>query len=96
VLSGTNQNEITTPDKKVSTEWETWARQLNRLGLSAFAATLLESGGAFATLAAQSIYISKPLANTWISDSTLRCLANLLEDPGQSIAFASLLREQAR
>jgi hypothetical protein len=83
-------------EKKVSTEWETWARQLKRWGLSGLAATLLESGGAFSTLAAQSIYISKPLANTWISETKLSHLANLLEDPEQGIAFASLLREQAR
>jgi hypothetical protein len=94
VLPGTNQNEINA--QKIPAEWETWARQLKRWGLSRFAATLLESGGAFATLAAQSVYISKPLANTWISDSRLSSLANLLEDPEQGNAFANLLREQAR
>jgi hypothetical protein len=94
VLPGTNENEIAA--KKIPTEWETWARQLKRWGFSGFAATLLESGGAFATLAAQGIYISKPLANTWISDSGLNSLANLLENPDQGNAFANLLREQGR
>jgi hypothetical protein len=96
VLPGTNQNEINAPKKKIPTEWETWARQLERWGLARLAAALLESGGAFATLAAQSIYISQPLANTWISNSRLSSIANLLENPEQGIAFASLLREQGR
>jgi hypothetical protein len=96
VIPGTNHNEIRALEKKVPTEWETWARQLRRWGLSGFAATLFETGGAFATLVAQSIYISKPLANTWIADARLSSLANLLEDPEQGIAFANLLREQAQ
>ena len=68
----------------------TWARNLQRWGLSGLASALLESGGAFATLAAQSLYVGQPLLEPWMP---ARSLATLLEDPQQTQAFVELLRE---
>jgi hypothetical protein len=73
-------------------EWARWAALLHRWGLRGFAATLLESGGAFSTLAAQSLYISQPLLDTWLPRRGLHSLAQTLEDPQQSAAFAAYLR----
>lgn len=75
------------------TEWERWAQQLKRWGLSSFVASLLEAGGAFATLAAQSLYVSQPLLESWPGAKTVRSLAKMLEAPDQSAAFAELLRQ---
>jgi hypothetical protein len=77
-------------------EWARWAARLHRWGLRGFAATLLESGGAFATLAAQSLYISQPMLDTWLSPRGLRSLAQTLEDPQQTAAFATFLRAEPK
>ncbi len=75
------------------TDWGKWARQLQRWGLAPFAAAFLESGGAFATLGAQSLYVAQPLLDAWMPPKTLRAIAEMMEDPEQSAAFAQALRE---
>lgn len=82
--------KISSPDK---TEWQKWARLLQRWGLASFAAAFLESGSAFATLGAQSIYVAQPLLDAWMQAKTLRAVAEMMEDPDQSAAFAQTLRE---
>ncbi|MCL5429376.1 MAG: hypothetical protein M1347_06220 [Chloroflexi bacterium] len=74
-------------------EWRGWARGLQRWGLAGLASTLLESGGAFTTLAAQSLYIGQPLLDTWLAVGPL---AQMLEDPQQTQAFAKMLREESQ
>ena len=91
---GTNKKELQASEQKNPAEWEAWARQLKRWGLSTFAASLIESGGAFTTLAAQGLYIGQPLADPWSSAKNLQRLAHLLEDSEQSIRFAHFLRDQ--
>jgi len=88
VLSLTSK--ISSADK---TEWGKWARQLQHWGLASFAAAFLESGGAFAALGAQSLYVAQPLLDTWMPADTLRALAEMMEDPQRSAAFAQTLRE---
>lgn len=74
-------------------EWRAWARNLRSWGLASLASALLESSGAFTTLAAQSLYIGQPLLEPWLP---VRSLATLLEDPQQTQAFAQLLREESQ
>lgn len=76
------------------TEWGKWARQLQRWGLASLAAAFLETGGAFATLGAQSLYVAQPLLDAWMPAKTLRAVAQMMEDPQQSAAFAQTLREK--
>lgn len=59
--------------------------------LSALAAALLETGGAFATLAAQGLYLAEPLLGGGVA---LRRFAELLEDPQRSAELAQALREE--
>lgn len=74
-------------------EWEQWKQQLERWGLSSLTASVLESGGAFATLAAQGLYLAEPMLNIWMQSKHLHSLAQMLEDPELSTAFARVLRE---
>jgi hypothetical protein len=67
-----------------------WATKLQRWGLAGLASALLEDGGAFATLAAQGLYVSQPLLESWMP---ARAVAELLEDPQQTQSFVKLLRE---
>ena len=83
-------------DALQSAEWRRWARTLQQLGLAKFAAAFLESGGAFATLAAQALYISQPLLDPWGAKEPAGDLAELLESPADSSTFVQLLREEPR
>ena len=89
MLSLTNKSSLS-PDK---TEQQHWAQALKRWKLASFAAAFLESGGAFATLAAQSIYLAEPMLEIWAPRQRLDGFAQLLEDPQQTADFAALLRE---
>jgi hypothetical protein len=93
VLSLASKKQISSVAK---TEWENWAQQLRRWGLSSFVAAFLESGSAFATLAAQSLYVAQPLLEPWMPEKSLSAFAGMLADPQQSAAFAQFLREQAK
>ena len=75
------------------TELQSWALALKRLGLASFAAAFLESGSAFAALAAQGLYLAEPVLELWSPPGRLHALANLFEDPQQTAAFAQTLRE---
>ena len=79
-----------------SAKWRRWAHTLQRLRLAKFAAVFLESGGAFATLAAQALYISQPLLDPWGAKEPAGDLAELLESPADSSTFVQLLREEPR
>jgi len=89
VLSLTNRKE------SERNQWGLWAQQLHRWKLSGFVASLLESAGAFAPMAAQSIYVGQPLLETWVSRPGLKALAELLEDSNEIKAFATYLREES-
>lgn len=68
-------------------------RRIQDWGLGSLAAALLEHGGAFAQLAAQSVYIAEPLLGTWLPNKRLRSFAHMMEDPGQRMALAAALRD---
>ena len=73
--------------------WDIWTNALRRWGLHNLVATLLEALGPLTVLGAQVVYLLQPLLNNLVPQSQLETLANLLEDPIQTHAFASLLRE---
>lgn len=61
--------------------------------LGNLAAAILEHGGAFAHLAAQSMYLAEPLLSSWLSKESLHSFAHMMEDPGQRQALAAALRD---
>jgi hypothetical protein len=64
--------------------------------LSNFAATVLETGSAFAILASQTLYAAQPLLEPWVAGTRLTSLAELLEDPKRTREFAQFLRQEPR
>jgi|SRR3990172_13046022 len=92
VFSSTSSNpDITNYDEAEGIK--TWARRLNNWGLASLASEFLESSGAFATLAAQSLYVCQPLLEPLLP---VRALAKLLEDPERTKAFIKILRKEAQ
>ncbi|MCW5874893.1 MAG: hypothetical protein KIS88_09650 [Anaerolineales bacterium] len=67
--------------------------RIQHWGLGNLAAALLEHGGAFAHLVAQSLYVAEPLLAAWLSESSLRAFAGMMEDPSQRQALADALRD---
>ncbi len=68
-------------------------KQIQHWGLGSLAAALLETGGAFASLAAQGLYVAEPLLTSWTPAQSVRELAAMLEDPHQRAELADALRE---
>lgn len=60
------------------------------------AASLLEATGPLNFLAAQAIYIGKPLVVSQQFNNSLTALAGMLENSQQTQAFISLLREASQ
>lgn len=60
------------------------------------AAALLEAGGTLNALAAQILYVSQPLLETWLPAGKVQSIANLLEDQEENAAFIALLRKEQR
>jgi len=73
--------------------WRVWARELHRLRLETWVATLLDAAGSLSILGAQAIYMSQPLLNRAIPDNHLSDLAGLLEEPERVRSFTDFLRE---
>jgi hypothetical protein len=93
VHSFTREEESISPQRQKQGDLKLGvANTLRRLGLAGIAAALLESSGAFATLAAQGLHISSPLLSTFVRKDQLTDLAALLEDPDRSADFARTLR----
>lgn len=63
---------------------------MQRWGLSGLAAAVLEHGGAFGLLAAQSLHVAAPILEPWVARTSLQDLAAVIEDPTQR---ANLVRE---
>lgn len=72
-------------------ELKDWARKLQRWGLARLVSAFMENNSALATLAAQSLYISQPLLETFLP---VRSFAQWLEDPKRIGAFVKMLREE--
>ncbi len=74
-------------------QWNSWARNLQKWGLAGLVSAILEGSAGFATLAAQSLYISEPVLETWLP---VNRLAKMLENPDQVQAFIEILRDEAQ
>jgi hypothetical protein len=86
-----NSTGIEPVNEHYSKEWKDWARKLHKLGLSNLVSALLENGGAFAALIAQSLYVAQPVLESIVP---VQSLTRMLDDPNQTKAFAELLREE--
>jgi hypothetical protein len=74
--------------------WRVWADQAYRWGISDWTAALLDAIGPLSLLGAQAIYLAQPLLSPLFPGGHLSALAQLLEEPDQTRAFAALLREE--
>jgi len=75
--------------------WHEWAGNLKRNKLQNIVAVLLEAGGPLNTLAAQLVHISQPVMVSFIDDSRISALAELLEENEHTQNFIHALREDA-
>jgi hypothetical protein len=73
--------------------WKSWAKNIQRWGLSEAAAALLEAVGPMSLVAAQLLYFSQPLIGPSARSGQWDALANLLEDQDERRSFAAYLRE---
>lgn len=67
--------------------WQRWAESLRRYQLQDLIASFLEAGSPFALLGAQAIYFG----GGFFKNENFDALATLLEDEGETRAFASYL-----
>ncbi|NLG72322.1 MAG: hypothetical protein GX495_09810 [Chloroflexi bacterium] len=74
--------------------WLVWAENLRRWGIGEWVAAALEAAGPLTVLGAQCVYLGQPLLRLAVPDYHLNVLAQTLEEPSQSQAFVSLLREE--
>ena len=72
--------------------WEIWACKLRQWGMEDSIASLLEAAGPFTLLFSQLIYIGQPVLCQFLPDNHLKELANLLEEPVLTKAFAAYLK----
>lgn len=70
--------------------WNRWAESLRRYQLHDLVASFLESGSPFALLGAQAIYFS----GGFFKSDQLTALAEMLEDEGETHAFAAFLNHE--
>lgn len=74
--------------------WARWADFLRQRGLESLAAWALEALAPVSALGAQALYFGSPLLRPAFSASQIESLADLLEDPAETRAFAAFLREE--
>ena len=75
--------------------WRVWAKKVHRWGLGTWTAALLEAVGPLAMFGAQAVYIAQPFVSSILPSDHLNALTDLLEQPDQTRAFITLLREEA-
>lgn len=78
---------------ETNSTWQRWATHLNAWNIQELSADLLEVSGPFNLIAAQLVYLSQPLLSSLWKNDDLTALANLLEEPNNTNAFISFLRE---
>ena len=73
--------------------WRVWAGFLQQWGVEKWAIATLEALGPLSILGAQAVHLSQPLLSRTVPENHLDALARLLEDPVQTRAFVTYLRE---
>jgi hypothetical protein len=76
------------------TSWSSLAAVLQRYGLDGTVAWLLDALGPLTVLGAQLLHFGEPFLRSSRSSTSLDEIMNLLEEPGESRAFAAYLREK--
>ena len=76
-------------------EWAQWAGALDKWGLRAFTAWVLDAAGPLSLLGAQAIYLGQPFLRPLNFEYETNLLAQLLEDSDEKQAFVTFLREAA-
>jgi hypothetical protein len=74
--------------------WQVWFDRLQHWGLNELVATLLEALGPLNLLGAQVVYIGQPFIQQIVPDGHLSALASVLENPDETRALISVLRQQ--
>ena len=75
--------------------WQVWARNLQRWGVSDWAAAFLEVSGPLTIIGAQFVYLCQPWLGGSGRDDRLAALARLLENSSSKQEFINLLQEAA-
>jgi hypothetical protein len=75
--------------------WRVWADTLHRWGVKEWAASWLEAAGPLNLLLAQVVYLGQPVVAHFVTSGSLEALAQVLEEPTQTKAFVTYLRESA-
>lgn len=73
--------------------WRVWAGLLQHWGVEKWVAATLEALGPLSILGAQVVHLGQPLLGRTALEDHLDALARLLEDPKQTQAFVTYLRE---
>ena len=73
--------------------WRVWAGFLQQWGVEEWVATTLEALGPLSILGAQAVHLSQPLLSRTFPIDHLDALTRLLEEPVQTRAFVTYLRE---
>ena len=76
------------------TSWSSLAEPLRRYGLDGTVAWILDALGPLTVLGAQLLHFGEPFLRSSHSSNKLDEIVNLLEEPGESRAFAAYLREK--
>ena len=73
--------------------WTDWQKVLHRWGMEDMVATILEAVSPLNFLGAQAIYLSQPILNTLVPKDHVGALASLLENPEETKAFTTFLKQ---
>jgi hypothetical protein len=73
--------------------WRAWANTAYRWGVGEWIASFLEAAGPLSILGAQLVYLLQPILRMTIAEKHLDVLARTLEEPSETRAFITLLRE---
>jgi len=79
--------------KSRSQVWQEWAENIKQRKLQNLISVLLEAGGPINAIAAQFIHITQPIVGSFVDDSHISALAELLEEKEYTQAFIDHLKE---
>ena len=73
--------------------WDEWKAQFCRLGIKDWVASFLEFAGPFSMIAAHFLVFETQFLHGFVPEKQLEALSRVLEEPDETQAFASYLRE---
>lgn len=84
----------TESDAGTRSSWSNWAQFLRRYRMQALTAWALEALGPLMILGVELFHAGSPLLRPAFSGSKVESITRLLEDPAETRAFASYLRQE--